>query len=95
MTRSVLTGVCLMALLATGCASGPQNQATVTAQATNAAPAPRTGCLSTGSRVPLDRDQCASIGRSYSGEELQQTGHIDTARALQSLDPAITASGGR
>jgi hypothetical protein len=45
--------------------------------------------------VPLDRDQCASIGRSYSREELQQTGHIDTARALQALDPAITASGGR
>jgi len=89
MTRSLLTGVCLVVLLA-GCASAPQKQAP-TAQA-DAAP---TGCLATGSRVPRDRNECASMGRSYSAEELQQTGHIDTARALQTLDPSITASGGR
>jgi hypothetical protein len=87
MTRSLLTGMCLLALA--GCASAPQKQAP-TAQA-DAAPAT---CLSTGSRVPRERNECASIGRSYSAEELQQTGHIDTARALQALDPSITASGG-
>jgi hypothetical protein len=90
MFKSLLTGACLLALFA-GCASAPQNQAP-TAKAANAGPT--TGCVTTGSRVPLDQNQCASFGRSYSGEELQQTGHIDTARALQTLDPAITASGG-
>lgn len=92
MFKSLLTGACLLAVLA-GCASTPQNPAT-SAKAANAGPG--TGCVSTGSRVPLDQNQCAAIGRSYTGEELEQTGHIgDTARALQTLDPAITASGGR
>ena len=91
MTRSLRVGGCLVVMLAAGCAAAPRNEAT-TAQVANEAAG--SGCLSTGSRVPLDRNQCASFGRSYSGEELQQTGHIDMARALQTLDPAITASGG-
>lgn len=89
MFKSLLTGACLVAVLA-GCATAPQNPAA--AKATNAGP--DSGCVTTGSRVPLDQNQCAAFGRSYSGQQLQQTGHIDTARALQTLDPAITASGG-
>lgn len=86
MFKSLLTGACLAAVL-TACATAPQDQ--------TAAKAANTGCVTTGSRVPLDQNQCTAFGRSYSGQELQQTGHIDTARALQTLDSAITASGGR
>ncbi len=86
MLKPLLTGACLMAVLA-GCATTPPNRTAETG--------PKAGCVATGSRVPLDKNECAAFGRSYSGEDLQRTGHIDTARALQSLDPAITASGGR
>ncbi len=70
----------LLALLA-ACATTPQNQAT---RATN------TSCLSTGSRIPLSPGECAAPGRSYSEEELRQTGQVDVAPALRMLDPAIT-----
>ena len=70
----------LAAMAATGCASAPPKQANV-AQ-------PR-GCVTTGSRIPQDQNPCATFGRSYTAEELQQTGHIDMARALRTLDPAI------
>jgi hypothetical protein len=89
MLKSLFTGACLMALLA-GCASTLQTQASASAADT----APKSGCMATGSRVPRDKNECAAFGRSYSGEDLQRTGHIDTGRALQSLDPSITSSGG-
>ena len=91
MLKPLLTGACLMAVLA-GCASAPQNKPSANAAVDTG---PKAGCVATGSRVPLDKNECAAFGRSYSGEDLQRTGHIDTGRALQSLDPAITASGGR
>jgi hypothetical protein len=91
MTRSVLTGVCLIAMLA-GCASAAQNKATPTASL-NAADR---SCPTTGSRLPPDRTMCpAGVVRNYSGEELRQTGRTDVGQALQMLDPAISASGGR
>lgn len=78
MFKSLLTGACLLAVLA-GCSSAPQKHADTTAAAS-------TGCLATGSRIPLGT--CAP-GQSYSGEELRQTGEIDVAAALRLLDPTI------
>jgi hypothetical protein len=88
MLKPLLTAACLAVLA--GCASTPQNQTS----ASTADIGPKSGCVATGSRVPRDKNECAAFGRSYSGDDLQRTGHIDTARALQSLDPAITSSGG-
>ncbi len=50
-------------------------------------------CLqSTGSLIPPRKGEClpAVAGRSYSGRELRRTGAIDTAHALQMLDPSIS-----
>jgi hypothetical protein len=78
MFKSVLTGTCLLALL-TGCASTPQKPV-ATADAT-----PKT-CLTSASRIP---HECAP-GQSYTGEDLQQTGHVgDAAAALRQLDPIV------
>lgn len=44
----------------------------------------------TGTRIRTKTDGCLPVvGRSYSGAELRSTGQIDTARALQMLDPSI------
>lgn len=49
-------------------------------------------CLrDTGSRIPAKPGECLPVaGRSYTGQELRNTGAIDTGRALQMLDPSIT-----
>ena len=85
MFKTLLTGACLMAVLA-GCASAPQNRTGMTANA-NALPP---HCLATGSRVPRDKTDCAAFGRTYSGEELQRTGMTDVGHALEMLDPEIS-----
>jgi hypothetical protein len=53
----------------------------------------RSSCLTdTGPRLPLSPGECAAYGRSYSAEDLRRTGHEENlARALQTLDPSITA----
>lgn len=50
------------------------------------------GCLqSTGSLIPPRKGECLPVaGRSYSEQELRRTGAIDTAHALQMLDPSIS-----
>jgi hypothetical protein len=41
------------------------------------------------SRLPPGSAPCA-VGRTYSSTDLERTGDIDTADALQRLDPSIT-----
>ena len=82
MFKPLLTGACLFAVLA-GCASAPQKPVA------SADTKPKT-CLASGSRIPLSRDECAALGQSYTGEDLQQTGHVgDAAAALRQLDPVV------
>ena len=80
MFKSLLTGAFLLAMLA-GCASAPQKHADTTAASTT--------CLTSGSRIPLSPGECASLGQSYSGEELRQTGQVNPGSALRMLDPAV------
>ena len=49
-------------------------------------------CLqSTGSLIPAKKGECLPVaGRSYSEQELRRSGAIDTAHALQMLDPSIS-----
>jgi hypothetical protein len=78
MFKSLLTGACVLSVLA-GCASTPQKPLA------SADTKPKT-CLPSGSRIP----QACAPGQSYTGEELQQTGHVgDTAAALRQLDPIV------
>jgi hypothetical protein len=49
------------------------------------------GCLTvTGSRLPQKAPQCAGFGRSYTDQDLSQTGLTSVGDALGHLDPAIT-----
>jgi hypothetical protein len=76
-----------LALALAACAGAPPRDTTKSAAAT--APA---GCVGeTGSRIP--QDACAGIGRSYTQEEIQRTGAVDTGQALRLLDPALRVHG--
>jgi hypothetical protein len=57
-----------------------------------AATAPTQPCVpETASRLPMRPGVCTSApGRSYSNQDLDRTGQIDVADALQMLDPSIT-----
>ena len=79
MFKSLLTGACLLTVLA-GCASAPQKQADTAAANT---------CLTSGSRIPHSPGECASLGQSFSGDELRQTGQINLGAALRMVDPAV------
>lgn len=81
MFKSLLTGACLLAVLA-GCASAPQKHADTTAAA-------RTTCVTSGSRIPLSPGECAGLGQSFSGDELRQTGQINPGAALRMVDPVV------
>jgi hypothetical protein len=89
MFRQFLMGAGLLAALC-GCATGPHTQ-----DSNGATAATQTGVQSrcvadTGSRLPSSPGQCAGYGNSYSGKDLQQTGHENLAPALRTLDPSIT-----
>lgn len=43
-----------------------------------------------GSRIRRAGPECQARGRSYSREEIERTGSIDIADALQRLDPSIS-----
>jgi|SRR5581483_147903 len=87
----------ITALLASlvGCANGPQTRASNTSPpimpgdrfALYCAPQP------TASRIPPDPRRCsagASNVRTYTGEQLEQTGATQVGDALRYLDPEIT-----
>jgi len=82
-----LLAVGCLALALAACAGAPLRHTTQAAAVT--APA---GCVAdTGSRIP--QDACAGIGRSYTQEEIQRTGAVDTGQALRLLDPALSVHG--
>ncbi|MDA8349665.1 MAG: hypothetical protein M0038_12830 [Pseudomonadota bacterium] len=72
------------ALLLGGCAAGPAPQG-----GRVAAQPPCAG----GAEAPGHRPSCSPFARRYSARELRQTGHVNAARALAALDPAVTAQG--
>lgn len=83
MIRSILI-VLGSAIALAGCSSLPAPKGPATARA---AACPR-------SAGHLKPDACPPFGRSYSQQDLRQTGHLNLARALQALDPSVTATGG-
>jgi hypothetical protein len=91
MTRNLILGV-LVAAATFGCAT-PQNSAldTEAAKSMKAASLARQHCIrDTGSRIERKDDGCSNQpGSSYSQDELQNTGRIDTADALRQLDPRL------
>lgn len=50
----------------------------------------RTCLAATGSRIRRSGDDCRQPGRSYSRDDIDRTGSVDLADALQRLDPSIS-----
>ncbi|WP_458071541.1 hypothetical protein [Rhodanobacter sp. BL-MT-08] len=77
-------------------AASSSDQASTTSKKTGAdhrliRPGDRTCLRSTGSLIPPKNGDCLPVaGRSYSHDELRNTGAIDNAHALQMLDPSIS-----
>jgi 2-keto-3-deoxy-galactonokinase len=87
MLRALWVGGCAVAVLA-GCATAQTPLDGVNRVTT---PARQADCLTTGTRIALKPGQCAMVpGRSYSQDELERTGAIDTAEALRLLDPSFS-----
>jgi hypothetical protein len=77
---------------ATAPANSQSAQAATTARDGVIKPGDRQCLQQTGSRIPAKAGKCLPVtGRSYSGDELRRTGIQDNARALQTLDPSISA----
>ncbi len=96
------SGVLMGSAAAAQSSSPPPSAASPTDQAAPAAksaaadhrlikPGDRTCLRSTGSLIPPKQGDCLPVaGRSYSHDELRNTGAIDNAHALQMLDPSIS-----
>src|SRR5687767_10167521 len=82
---------------AAGCAtsSSPADAARIAADASKPTTFDKACVQDTGSRIkPAKGDEtkaanCMQPGSTYSKEELERTGEIDTGRALRQLDPRI------
>ncbi|TLY80740.1 MAG: hypothetical protein E6K49_01400 [Gammaproteobacteria bacterium] len=86
MLKSLLIGVPLAALAA-GCASAPPPHALTDTGARFT----HELCLpATGTRIAVREHECAAFGRSYTGEEIRNTGASTVDEALRLLDPSIT-----
>jgi len=86
MLKPLLAVSCLAAALGLGaCATQPAPVSAQTAQNTPQTP----DCVrDTGTRIPQPEGTCRNVpGSSYTQEDLQRTGEIDTGRALQKMDP--------
>ncbi len=88
MIRTLIIGILSAGALA-ACSTTPSRPASHTASAIPA------GWCSTadGKALRPGSPGCDSLTRTYSGEQLRQTGRTDAAHALQMLDPSITVRG--
>jgi len=86
MLRLLAIGVCLVGLVA--CANAPQTRNTAPPTAKNALRCPPND---TATRLPPRPGECSPGDvKSYTGEELEQTGATQVGDALRYLDPEIT-----
>jgi hypothetical protein len=92
MLKPLLVVSCLVtaALSLGACATHPSAVSAQTAQNTPKNP----DCVQdTGTRIQQPDGTCRNVpGSSYTQEDIQRTGEIDTGRALQKLDPRLNPS---
>ena len=77
-----------VALSLAACASAP-----VSPEKTAADAKPPAGCVGqTATRIPVKDGStaCAGFGNTYTKQDIDKTGQVDLAKALQMLDPSIT-----
>ena len=98
LSAGVLTGATAAAQSSSSAplAASPTNQAAANSKTPDAdhrliKPGDRACLRNTGSLIPPKKGDCLPVaGRSYSHDELRNTGAIDNAHALQMLDPSIS-----
>jgi hypothetical protein len=88
MNRTLIIGI-LSAGAVAACSTTPSHPAVHTAAAVPA------GWCARADDTPLQPGSpgCNSVNKTYSGEQLRQTGFTDVAHALQMLDPEVTIRG--
>jgi hypothetical protein len=88
MNRTLIIGILSAGALA-ACSTTPSHPAVHTAAAVPA------GWCSRADDTLLKPGSpgCDSLNKTYSGEQLRQTGFTDVAHALQMLDPEVTIRG--
>jgi hypothetical protein len=88
MIRALIIGIVSAGALA-ACSTTPSHPASHTAAAI-----PQGWCSTAdGKAARPGSSQCNSVTRTYSGEQLRQTGMTDAGHALQMLDPSVTVHG--
>ena len=89
MIRALIIGILSAAALA-ACSTTPSRPAARTASAVP----PFGWCAkSDGTELRPGSPGCNSLTKTYSGEQLRQTGFTDVGHALQMLDPDVTVQG--
>lgn len=90
--RTLAISALLVALA--GCATAPQRQANNTAGPPSTADRQALNCAppsNTATRLPPRQDQCSAGNvKTFTGEQLEETGATQTGDALRYLDPEIT-----
>jgi hypothetical protein len=89
MLKSLVITACLTAS-AVACTTSPGTRTEPKAAAVGL---DRTCIRDTATRIPLRPSECAGLGRTYSGEDIQHTGATDVGQALRLLDPSVTVNG--
>jgi hypothetical protein len=88
MVRTLIIGILSVGALA-ACSTTPSHPASRTASAV-----PPGWCAKAdGSPLKPGTPGCTSLTKTYSGEQLRQTGFTDVGHALQMLDPDVTVRG--
>jgi len=86
--KNSLAGAAVILTLA-ACAASPPLPGSATAAAK-----PPVGCVSdTATHLPVKPNACAGVGGTYTRQDLDRTGQVDTRDALRALDPSLTVHG--
>lgn len=91
MVRNLILGV-LVAAATFGCATATSQKSAADSRAANVKAAPQPQCVvDTSSRIkrPPDKPCSATPGTTYTQQDIENTGRLNTAEALRQLDPRI------
>jgi hypothetical protein len=86
--KNSLAGAAVIAALAACATSAPlPGSAAAVAK-------PPVGCVSaTATHLPVRSNECAGVGSTYTRQDLDRTGQVDTPDALRALDPSVRVHG--
>ena len=90
MFNKPLIGVCLALSLA-ACATTPSSPTSKSLAQGSTAPAACVGATAT--RLPVNPNDCAGFGHTYTQDDLSRTGATTAGGALRLLDPTLTVGG--